>query len=847
MALQKDSKRYKSSVGNIGIAKASSANYVSQSLQGLGQITSSTVDKLITAENNRVTRQDQETEDDLKLMYTDIQNSVKLGDVPGAQSVLDEMLKVDSTQVSNWTRSAIGSLGYGELSLGESVIISKGANLTNTSISEFYHMNSTDKYLALDGRGRLDALKKFKSSVKKNLLELYGLIEVENDDGTLSLKLKEGIKLNPAFEEARIKNYTDNLVSFDKGIETETNNAAKDNYIKKQNEIGQSHIAKFNSSLRVNEETNRIINFDNAYDEYITIVDHFKKQDPNRREIISLDQIKRVQGDLFEYHTNSIVKIHRIATGPAKKAIESWVDQGARNDIQVEIDGEMVTGFGYNKVSEAHPDISGLNDFSAFRTSLETRLREEVDNHDFSTIIGTVNNIIDGGGRITDANLPEETTTKIHEYSDAYFAGVSNMTLDDISDVEVEIDGEMVNYVEANRNAGLSDAQILSNYQFELLIGNEQSIFHKMYRGLTIDQKNKRNFISWINSSPENFNVAMPFILDIQNKFKIGGARLDTGSLFYSEMKDVLAPIASRYRNATLNRSDVSDLEIFAEVTNPPELNINEDVQIELNNKPIKLKDITFLDILDIDDVNDIDISTAKKIFFNLEVSTGGDPTFGNPYVNLGTVRDDKGKTLPKWFGDKEIQSAMNRFLLTDNGLKNYMERTFKQQLLNGSSVEDAQAYVRDEVERIYTIDPMSFLGVIPKNHSITVGGFNISTHGKKILNEIDLQTDTDIKDLEFGKDIRFGYTTQANYEDLETGEITLGNVYYPMVKNPYGDWSPILKKNGEPLAIHYAPKREKLLNSAWEERYREVETLIDQTQADAESLKIGKILTPGL
>ena len=55
------------------------------------------------------------------------------------------------------------------------------------------------------------------------------------------------------------------------------------------------------------------------------------------------------------------------------------------------------------------------------------------------------------------------------------------------------------------------------------------------------------------------------------------------------------------------------------------------------------------------------------------------------------------------------------------------------------------------------------------------------------------------------------------------------------------------LKKNGEPLAIHYAPKREKLLNSAWEERYREVETLIDQTQADAESLKIGKILTPGL
>ena len=206
MALQKDSKRYKSSVGNIGIAKASSANYVSQSLQGLGQITSSTVDKLITAENNRVTRQDQETEDDLKLMYTDIQNSVKLGDVPGAQSVLDEMLKVDSTQVSNWTRSAIGSLGYGELSLGESVIISKGANLTNTSISEFYHMNSTDKYLALDGRGRLDALKKFKSSVKKNLLELYGLIEVENDDGTLSLKLKEGIKLNPAFEEARIKN-----------------------------------------------------------------------------------------------------------------------------------------------------------------------------------------------------------------------------------------------------------------------------------------------------------------------------------------------------------------------------------------------------------------------------------------------------------------------------------------------------------------------------------------------------------------------------------------------------------------------------------------------------------------
>ena len=41
MALQKDSKRYKSSVGNIGIAKASSANYVSQSLQGLGQITSS--------------------------------------------------------------------------------------------------------------------------------------------------------------------------------------------------------------------------------------------------------------------------------------------------------------------------------------------------------------------------------------------------------------------------------------------------------------------------------------------------------------------------------------------------------------------------------------------------------------------------------------------------------------------------------------------------------------------------------------------------------------------------------------------------------------------------------------
>ena len=412
---------------------------------------------------------------------------------------------------------------------------------------------------------------------------------------------------------------------------------------------------------------------------------------------------------------------------------------------------------------------------------------------------------------------------------------------------ELEIDGEMVNYVEANRNAGLSDAQILSNYQFELLIGNEQSIFHKMYRGLTIDQKNKRNFISWINSSPENFNVAMPFILDIQNKFKIGGARLDTGSLFYSEMKDVLAPIASRYRNATLNRSDVSDLEIFAEVTNPPELNINEDVQIELNNKPIKLKDITFLDILDIDDVNDIDISTAKKIFFNLEVSTGGDPTFGNPYVNLGTVRDDKGKTLPKWFGDKEIQSAMNRFLLTDNGLKNYMERTFKQQLLNGSSVEDAQAYVRDEVERIYTIDPMSFLGVIPKNHSITVGGFNISTHGKKILNEIDLQTDTDIKDLEFGKDIRFGYTTQANYEDLETGEITLGNVYYPMVKNPYGDWSPILKKNGEPLAIHYAPKREKLLNSAWEERYREVETLIDQTQADAESLKIGKILTPGL
>ena len=323
MALQKDSKRYKSSVGNIGIAKASSANYVSQSLQGLGQITSSTVDKLITAENNRVTRQDQETEDDLKLMYTDIQNSVKLGDVPGAQSVLDEMLKVDSTQVSNWTRSAIGSLGYGELSLGESVIISKGANLTNTSISEFYHMNSTDKYLALDGRGRLDALKKFKSIVKKNLLELYGLIEVENDDGTLSLKLKEGIKLNPAFEEARIKNYTDNLVSFDKGIETETNNAAKDNYIKKQNEIGQSHIAKFNSSLRVNEQTNRIINFDNAYDEYITIVDHFKKQDPNRREIISLDQIKRVQGDLFEYHTNSIVKIHRIATGPAKKAIES--------------------------------------------------------------------------------------------------------------------------------------------------------------------------------------------------------------------------------------------------------------------------------------------------------------------------------------------------------------------------------------------------------------------------------------------------------------------------------------------------------------------------------------------
>ena len=846
MALQKDSKRYKSSVGNIGVAKASSANYVSQALQGLGQVTSSTVEKLITAENNRVTRQDQETEDDLKLMYTDIQNSVKLGDVPGAQSVLDEMLKVDSTQVSNWTRSAIGSLGYGELSLGESVIISKGANLTNTSISEFYHINSTDKYLALDGRGRLDALKKFKSSVKDNLLELYGLIEVENEDGTLSLKLKDGINLSPAFAEARIKNYTDNLVSFDRGIETESNNAAKDNYMKKQNEIGQSHIARFNSSLRVNEQTNRIINFDNAYDEYIKIVDHFKKQDPNRREIISLEQIKRAQGDLFEYHTNSIVKIHRIATGQAKKDIESWVDRGARNDIEVEIDGELVTVFGYNKVSEAHPDISGLNDFSTFRTSLETRLREQADDHDFSTIIGTINDIIDGGGRITDANLPEQTTTKIHEYSDAYFAGVSNMTLEDISDVEVKIDGEMVNYVEASRNAGESDAQILSNYQFELLIGNEQSIFHKMYRGLTIDQKNKRNFISWINSSPENFKVAMPFILDLQNKFRIGGARPDTGSLFYSEMRDVFAPLANRYRNATLNRSDATDLEIYAEVTNPTELNINENVQIELNNEPIKIKDITFLDILDIDDVSDIDISKAKKIFFNLEVSTGGDPALGNPYgniLNLATARN----TLPKWFGDKEIQSAMNRFLLTDNGVKNYMERTFKQQLLNGSSVEDAQAYVRDEVERIYTIDPMSFLGVIPKNHSITVGGFNISTHGEKILNEIDLQTDTDIKDLEFGKDIRFGYVTQANYEDLETGEITLGNVYYAMTKNPYGDWSHVLKKNGEPLAIHYAPEREKILNSEWEERYRKVETIIDQKQADEESIKIGRILTPGL
>ena len=37
-------------------------------------------------------------------------------------------------------------------------------------------------------------------------------------------------------------------------------------------------IAKFNSSLRVNEQTNRILNFDNAYDEYITIVDHFNKK-----------------------------------------------------------------------------------------------------------------------------------------------------------------------------------------------------------------------------------------------------------------------------------------------------------------------------------------------------------------------------------------------------------------------------------------------------------------------------------------------------------------------------------------------------------------------------------------
>ncbi len=837
MAIEKNKKRYKSSVGNIGVATAGGQNYVGSALEGLGSTISQTTEQLVKLENARITREDKEIEDNLQLQYIDVQGLIKRGDVDNAGAIVENMLQTDTNQVSNWTRQSVQALSYGELAEGEAIIKSNGSILTNDNIQTFLKLQTDENYLRLSPEDKIEYNNKLRKNYQTSLADIFGVQETIDENGNAVISIKPGLNLNNITAKERIQLYEENQTKFMAGLQQNAETNAKNNLKNKEIKSGQTHIANFTKSLATDYELgNGIINQQLALVNYEALSKIYLDQDPTNRSKISTTQMLSARNQLLSYRVDSIVDIYRNAPSNLKKEIFSWVDNGARNNFAIKVDGVETEILGYDSIQNVHAGSGELNNFDANRNALETRIKEERTNNTYAITKEVVKTLNENGQVITDANISETNRNNINAMSDENFAFVSNLTLNDMGPDNEE-------YIALQRQAGVSDAQILSNIQWNALMESPNSIYHQNYVGLTIDEKNKRNLISWINASSENLKVALPFIAELERKWEIGGARLDTGSQLFDKMKDEWLPMVRRYREITANMTS-TDLEVFNFVTNPQEPNIDESMFIKINRDDKQLSQINYLDILDIDDIDDFKLDASNRFFRNVSFENTDDKLLSDPYSNLfATISTaEENQTLPSWFGKKEIESAMKRFLLTDNSIKSFIEREFKTQIVNGAKVKEAQRYVESELSRIFTVDPMSYGGVIPKNHSITFNGFNVSTHGKKIFDTLN-ENGIDTEGLEFGKDLRFGFITQADYQN-DSGEIINGNAYYPMMQNKMGNWTYVTKPNGEPLVIHYAPKLKSL---DFEKKYKEVEKILDLEQIDKEGQAVGRTVLPVL
>ncbi len=837
MAIEKNKKRYKSSVGNIGVATAGGQNYVGSALEGLGSTISQTTEQLVKLENARITREDKEIEDNLQLQYIDVQGLIKRGDVDNAGAIVENMLQTDTNQVSNWTRQSVQALSYGELAEGEAIIKSNGSILTNDNIQTFLKLQTDENYLRLSPEDKIEYNNKLRKNYQTSLADIFGVQETIDENGNAVISIKPGLNLNNITAKERIQLYEENQTKFMAGLQQNAETNAKNNLKNKEIKSGQTHIANFTKSLATDYELgNGIINQQLALVNYEALSKIYLDQDPTNRSKISTTQMLSARNQLLSYRVDSIVDIYRNAPSNLKKEIFSWVDNGARNNFAIKVDGVETEILGYDSIQNVHAGSGELNNFDANRNALETRIKEERTNNTYAITKEVVKTLNENGQVITDANISETNRNNINAMSDENFAFVSNLTLNDMGPDNEE-------YIALQRQAGVSDAQILSNIQWNALMESPNSIYHQNYVGLTIDEKNKRNLISWINASSENLKVALPFIAELERKWEIGGARLDTGSQLFDKMKDEWLPMVRRYREITANMTS-TDLEVFNFVTNPQEPNIDESMFITINRDDKQLSQINYLDILDIDDIDDFKLDASNRFFRNVSFENTDDKLLSDPYSNLfATISTaEENQTLPSWFGKKEIESAMKRFLLTDNSIKSFIEREFKTQIVNGAKVKEAQRYVESELSRIFTVDPMSYGGVIPKNHSITFNGFNVSTHGKKIFDTLN-ENGIDTEGLEFGKDLRFGFITQADYQN-DSGEIINGNAYYPMMQNKMGNWTYVTKPNGEPLVIHYAPKLKSL---DFEKKYKEVEKILDLEQIDKEGQAVGRTVLPVL
>nr|BAR16583.1 hypothetical protein [uncultured Mediterranean phage uvMED] len=838
MAIEKNKKRYKSSVGNIGVATAGGQNYVGSALESLGSTVSQTAEQFIKLENAKVQREEKEIEDNLQLQYIDVQGLIKIGDIDGAGEIVQNMLQTDNNSISNWTSQSVQALGYGELAEAEAIINSKGSILTNNNIQTFMSLQTNEKYLALNPKDKLTQTNKLREDYKTKLADLYGIQITIDDQGNEIVSLKPGLNLTDVNAKARIENFEKNQSKFDTGLQAKTELNATENIANKNIAIGKTFIQEFQIGLMTDAEINGgIIDQGVQLDNYRNVVSVFSGQEPMNRNKITIAQMTDVRNSLLSARTNSIVEVFRDAPSSLKTEIYDWVFEGARENFPIKINGVETELIGYNAITKLHAGESELNNFTTDRNALETRLNDERTNNKFAITRETVKKIESAGGQLTDANINESDRNNINTMSDDTFAFISNLTLADL-----EIGNE--NYVATQRELEVSDKQIVSNLQWNALMESENSIYHKNYIGLTIDEKNKRNIISWINASPENLKVALPFITNLERKWEIGGPRIDTGSLLFDKMKDEWLPMVRRYKEITSNMTS-TDLEVFNFVTNPQQPNFDESSFIKINKQDKKLNQINYLDILDIEDIDDFKLNESNKFFRNVTFETGNDDRLSSdPYSNLyqKVFTSEGKKTLPFYFGEKEVESAIKRFLLTDNGIKDFIEREFKTQILDGAKVEEAQTYVESELSRIFTVDPMSYGGVIPKNQSITFNGFNTSTHGKKIFDTFK-ENGIDTKDLEFGKDVRFGFISQADYQN-DSGEIISGNAYYPLMQDKIGNWTYITKPNGEPLVIHYAPK---LASLDFEERYKEVEKILDLQKIDQEGKAVARTILPVL